>query len=171
MAIEDTVMGPYRLSEIDTVSASVGKIILFWGAIEAHLSGLCLVLLHPLNKPPPHDGVPVAFSRKIKTLRCCYRTNPRMSAIKDEAYSLLSGLRPLHLKRNTIVHGYYQGINTSDQNIFTVYHKAHGKEPAWRWHYYTADELATVADNMLNAETATKTLTSKTHSVSAQIAG
>ena len=41
--------------------------------------------------------------------------------------------------------------------MFIVKHKARGKEPAWRWHYYTAIELATVAGNMLDAETAIKT--------------
>lgn len=160
-------MDAYRLTEVDTISASVGKIILFWGAAESYLNGLTILLLKPTNNPPPNKGVPVSFSRKIDLLKRCYRGNPRLAPIRNEARQVLTDLKPLHDRRVILAHGNYQGLVPGDKHMFIIYRSGRAKRHAWQWHYFTTNELDNLADRIMAAERAIESLVAKTQRLSA----
>jgi hypothetical protein len=121
-------MNERQRSEMNTIAASIGKIILLWGAIESCLSAITTCLLVPTNNPPHNDGVPVSFSKKITLLKRCYRDNPKMSPIKDDARKLLIELNPMHETRVIVSHGNYQGILADGRHMFIAYHGGRSKK-------------------------------------------
>ena len=158
----------YRLDEVDFISATVGRILLLWGIVEDRLNGLTLVLIHPLNSPPKNKGVPPQFSAKLELLARCYRENSRMASIADEANGLLERLKPLHERRNIIVHGHYQGVGPNNHHVFTIYRAGRAERHGWRWEYFTASDLDGLATEIMSIEREVESLVKRTHRLSAQ---
>jgi hypothetical protein len=153
---------------VSSVSSSVGKIILLWGAVESQLNGLTQILIHPLNDPPKNKGVPNPFSQRIKLLRRCYEANSRMASIADEAVGVLMGLTPLHERRSIIVHGDYQGVGPDSRHMFVIYRASRTERHGWRWEYFTAEELTELAKEITSAQRKVQDIAKRTHRLSAQ---
>ena len=93
--------------------ASFGKIVLFWGHIEASLAAILLSLYHPYNKLPDRGSVPIKFSTKISHAIHGYCNIPRMKPLRGVAKEALNDLLPLHDQRSIIVHGYQGSLATA----------------------------------------------------------
>jgi hypothetical protein len=121
--------------------ALFGKIVLLWGHVEAALVNILLRITHPLNKLPKHDGVPTPFNQKIKLAKRGYRDIEKLASLKNEAYVLLSSLEPIHIHRNIIVHGYYQGF-TGNQFMFSRYESLPPlRERSLKFYYFSHEDI------------------------------
>lgn len=122
--------------------ALFGKVILLWGHVETALISILLRVTHPLFGLPGHEGVPMAFSRKIKLAKRGYSEIPEMSSLRPEAESAFSALWPLSEQRDIIVHGYYQGFTGSSRYMFGRYELRQKRTRGFRFHYFTDAEIA-----------------------------
>ena len=129
---------------------SVGKILLFWGYIEAQLNSLILITLWR-PKPIVHDVfVENAFSKKIRKIKRKFCDLPPLAPLKVEAYALLNRLTPIHRRRSILVHEHYEGIDMDDRHVFALY-RARRDSGGWKWHRFTNSELDALADSIMLA--------------------
>jgi hypothetical protein len=145
----------------DADYTTFGKIVLFWGDVESHLTNIVLRLAHPrFGLFPKFKAVPKAFRTVIDMARQGYTQTSLMSPLASDALPLLDRLMPLHDKRSIIVHGRFQGrIRTN--YAFGIY-----RAGRFKFEYFSDQEVRKLEAEIVSSRFALEQLSRRTFDVS-----
>ena len=99
----------------DVYYLELGRILVLWGRFENHFSHALIALCNmPAAKNFMPTNMPLPFNDKAKLLRKLFQEIDELSALKEEALSLIADASDSAEDRHVVMHGHFNGFIDDD---------------------------------------------------------
>lgn len=107
-------MGDFTNPNDEALFASIGRLTLSWGHLEAGIDALVDVIFQAYGNPPGDKKIPWALSDKIRYLRCALPILAGEGEATDEHLRILDEIKIEAETRHDIIHSFVIEHNEGD---------------------------------------------------------